>query len=298
MAKEEHFLEMLTDVTPIEPVRAIAERYRGVLPMAVASGGYREVIGKTIRFVGITDWFDAMVCAEDTARHKPEPDVFLEAARRLGVADPTKCVVFEDTDIGLEAARLAGMLGILQAGAGFVPLDPRHPDERLAWVLQDAGCDALVTQKRHLGRVERLGLHHVLCLDDAHPSEPTLVLRAESEPRSLAYVVYTSGSTGRPKGAVLTHGSMTWNTVNFLAHVDVLSTDKALCIAPLFHCVGLGQVTLPTLFKGGSVEVLPKADPGLVLARVSEAGITSFSAVPTMLKMMCEHPSWDSADLS
>ena len=81
-----------------------------------------------------------------------------------------------------------------------------------------------------------------------------------------ALILYTSGTTGRPKGAVLTHGSMTWNTVNFLAHVDVLSTDRALCIAPLFHCVGLGQVTLPTLFKGGSVDVLPKADPGLVLA--------------------------------
>src|SRR6185437_681751 len=108
----------------------------------------------------------------------------------------------------------------------------------------------------------------------------------------------TSGTTGRPKGAVLTHGSMTWNTVNFLAHVDVLSTDKALCIAPLFHCVGLGQVTLPTLFKGGSVDVLPKADPGLVLQWVSQERITSFSAVPTMLQMMCEHPSWDAADLS
>jgi fatty-acyl-CoA synthase len=78
----------------------------------------------------------------------------------------------------------------------------------------------------------------------------------------------------------------------------VLSTDRALCIAPLFHCVGLGQVTLPTLFKGGSVEVLAKADPGLVLERVSAARITSFSAVPTMLQMMCEHPSWAAADLS
>ena len=113
-----------------------------------------------------------------------------------------------------------------------------------------------------------------------------------------ALILYTSGTTGRPKGAVLTHGSMTWNTVNFLAHVEVLSTDRALGVAPLFHCVGINQVTLPTLFKGGSVELMPKADPGQVLERVSAAGITSFSAVPTMLQMMCEHPSWDTADLS
>ena len=98
-------------VTAIEPVREIAERYRGKLPTAVATGGYRDVITRTLRVVGMSDWFDAMVCAEDTARHKPEPDVFLEAARRLNV-EPTKCVVFEDTDIGLEAARRADMHGV------------------------------------------------------------------------------------------------------------------------------------------------------------------------------------------
>ena len=109
--KEERFLEMLNDVTPIEPVRAIAEAYRGKLPMAVASGGYRDVITRTVKFVGMAEWFDATVCAEDVTRHKPEPDVFLEAARRLN-ADPARCVVFEDTDIGLEAARRAGMTGV------------------------------------------------------------------------------------------------------------------------------------------------------------------------------------------
>lgn len=111
VAKEEHFLDMLNDVTAVEPVREIAERYRGRLPMAVASGGYRDVIARTVAFVGMTEWFDAMVCAEDVTKHKPEPDVFLEAARRLN-ADPARCVVFEDTDIGLEAARRAGMLGV------------------------------------------------------------------------------------------------------------------------------------------------------------------------------------------
>lgn len=111
VAKEEHFLDLLHTVTAIEPVQAIAEAYRGKLPQAVASGGYRETITRTLQFVGMADWFDAMVCAEDVTRHKPEPDVFLEAARRLGV-DPARCVVFEDTDIGLEAARRAGMVGV------------------------------------------------------------------------------------------------------------------------------------------------------------------------------------------
>ena len=107
-AKESAFLDFLHEVTPITEVVAVAAAYRGRLPMAVASGGYRAVVLQTLTKIGVGDWFDAVVCAEDTARHKPEPDVFLEAARRLGVP-PETCVVFEDTDIGLEAARRAAM---------------------------------------------------------------------------------------------------------------------------------------------------------------------------------------------
>ncbi len=109
--KESAFLESLDAVRPLEVVVAIAAAYRGRLPMAVASGGYRETITRTLDRLGIGDWFDAIVVAEDTKRHKPEPDVFLEAARRLGVP-PESCVVFEDTDIGLEAARRGGMKSV------------------------------------------------------------------------------------------------------------------------------------------------------------------------------------------
>lgn len=109
--KERLFVDNIDGVAPIVPVVEIAAAHRGRLPMAVASGGYREVVGRTIERLGIRDWFEAMVTAEDTERHKPEPDVFLEAAKRLGVAADA-CVVFEDTDLGLEAARLAGMLGV------------------------------------------------------------------------------------------------------------------------------------------------------------------------------------------
>lgn len=110
--KESHFLSLLHEVKPLTAVVAIAARYRGQLPIAVATGGYRSVIEQTLGIIGILDWFDASVCAEDTARHKPEPDVFLEAARRLGDIPPAVCVVFEDTDIGLDAARRAGMMSV------------------------------------------------------------------------------------------------------------------------------------------------------------------------------------------
>jgi HAD superfamily hydrolase (TIGR01509 family) len=76
--------------------------------MAVASGSHRRLVQLTLAQVGIADWFPVVVSAEDTTRHKPEPDVFLEAARRLGVG-PERCVVYEDADLGIEAARRAGM---------------------------------------------------------------------------------------------------------------------------------------------------------------------------------------------
>jgi beta-phosphoglucomutase-like phosphatase (HAD superfamily) len=110
-AKEEAFLHRMGEIRPIEKVVALARAGRGNTPMAVASGGYRQLVEKTLRQIGVLDWFPVRVTAEDTLRHKPEPDVFLEAARRLGVA-PADCTVYEDTDLGLEAARRAGMRGV------------------------------------------------------------------------------------------------------------------------------------------------------------------------------------------
>ena len=112
-----------------------------------------------------------------------------------------------------------------------------------------------------------------------------------------AVILYTSGTTGSPKGAVLTHRNVVFNTMNQLAHVDVLSTDRALCIAPLFHATGLGQVSLPTFFKGGTVVVAPRFDAQSVLADIEELGITAFCGVPTMLQLLCDHEAFPGADL-
>ena len=76
--------------------------------MAVASGSCRDVLHQTLAHLGIASWFQAIISSEDTERHKPEPDVFLRAAESIGVS-PAHCLVYEDTDIGLQAASAAGM---------------------------------------------------------------------------------------------------------------------------------------------------------------------------------------------
>jgi beta-phosphoglucomutase family hydrolase len=112
--KEQAFVDSLDQpdsVRPIEVVVEIARRRRQEGAIAIASGGSRELVHRTLNLIGLADWFQVVVTAEDTPRHKPEPDVFLEAARRLGVA-PADCTVYEDTDLGLEAARRAGMASV------------------------------------------------------------------------------------------------------------------------------------------------------------------------------------------
>jgi HAD superfamily hydrolase (TIGR01509 family) len=110
--KEQTVLLRVGEVQPIPAVVEIARRYREAgRPIAIASGGSRAMVERTLRQIGLYDWFPVIVTAEDTTRHKPEPDVFLEAARRLGVP-PANCTVYEDTDLGLEAARRAGMRAV------------------------------------------------------------------------------------------------------------------------------------------------------------------------------------------
>ncbi len=102
------FFDYLHDVDAFDAVAAVARHFRGRVPMAVASGGQRPIVEATLRALDLLPLFDAIVAVEDVAHSKPAPDVFLEAARRLKAA-PTACLVFEDSDEGLEAARRAGM---------------------------------------------------------------------------------------------------------------------------------------------------------------------------------------------
>ncbi len=106
--KESLFAETLHLVRPIEHTTSVARRHRGTIPLAVATGATDDICQRILNQLEIHDWFDAIVSADQVERHKPNPDVFLEAARRLGVS-PEHCLVYEDTDPGLEAARRAGM---------------------------------------------------------------------------------------------------------------------------------------------------------------------------------------------
>jgi fatty-acyl-CoA synthase len=235
---------------------------------------------------------------EATARHLRELGV--SAGERVAYLGPNSV----DTFVCFFAtARLSAV---------FVSLNTRLAAPEIGYMLQDSAPAVLVhgpecADLAHAAAPGAHGVKHVLTVAELREATASVRRRdsvAVPWPDHLVdlddpvLILYTSGTTGRPKGAVLTHGNITWNTVNQLAHIDVLSSDVALCVAPLFHVTGLGQVSMPTLLKGGTVVVVPKFDPGAFLALVERHRATSFSAVPTMLQMMCDHPDWAEADLS
>jgi len=106
--KLDEFFTIQHLVTAIEPVAALARKYCGILPMAVGTGGHREAVEKTLEITGLRKYFDIIVTANDVERHKPDPETFLRCAVLMGV-EPRFCEVFEDGDLGIEAAERAGM---------------------------------------------------------------------------------------------------------------------------------------------------------------------------------------------
>ena len=95
-------------VKPILPVVAIVEKYHGILPMSVGTGGHREAVERTLEITGLRRYFDIIVTANDVTNFKPHPETFLECARLMNI-DPGQIEVFEDGDLGIEAAIAAGM---------------------------------------------------------------------------------------------------------------------------------------------------------------------------------------------
>lgn len=106
--KEHCYLGMIPRVRPKTDVVELARAHHGKLPMAVASGGHRDLVEPTLEALGIADLFSVVITYGDYKNGKPAPDPFLKAAELLGV-EPVHCLVFEDSATGIEAAHAAGM---------------------------------------------------------------------------------------------------------------------------------------------------------------------------------------------
>jgi fatty-acyl-CoA synthase len=111
-------------------------------------------------------------------------------------------------------------------------------------------------------------------------------------------IYYTGGTTGLPKGAVLTHGNMTWNSVNTLTSWGMHGQHKAALQLPFFHIGGPNIFMAPLVHAGGTTILCSGFDPDETFDLVEHSGITHYVAVPTMFQMLQEHPRWQEADFS
>lgn len=109
--KEGLYYELLPQLKAIPEVLEHIEAQHGHIPFAVVSGGHLSSVTRSLTTVNLLDRFETMVCAEDYVNSKPAPDAFLLAAERLGI-EPRDCLVFEDTELGIEAATAAGMASV------------------------------------------------------------------------------------------------------------------------------------------------------------------------------------------
>jgi HAD superfamily hydrolase (TIGR01509 family) len=109
--KEHLYYDNISRLQVVPEVVEHIEAMYGKIPFAVVSGSTRESVVKSLEAVGLLDKFETLVCAGDYAKSKPDPEPFLLAASRLGVA-PAACLVFEDTDMGIQAATAAGMASV------------------------------------------------------------------------------------------------------------------------------------------------------------------------------------------
>lgn len=110
--KEAEYERMMHKMKPIEPVINLLKQYHGKLPIAVGTGGYTRLAWKTLEIIGLKDYIEILVSANDVQNPKPHPETFLRCAEQMGV-EPAVCQVFEDGEPGMIAAREAGMIATL-----------------------------------------------------------------------------------------------------------------------------------------------------------------------------------------
>ncbi|HEV7905478.1 MAG TPA: amino acid adenylation domain-containing protein [Pyrinomonadaceae bacterium] len=149
---------------------------------------------------------------------------------------------------------VVGILGVLKAGGGYVPLDPDYPAQRISFMLEDARASVLLTQRRLAGSLPH-GAAEVICLDSdwgAIAGESEENLSSGATPENLAYVIYTSGSTGRPKGVLITHRNVINHSWAIATRLDFTAADRIL----QFHSIsfdGAVEEYFPIWFSGGTL---------------------------------------------
>ncbi|WP_346364369.1 non-ribosomal peptide synthase/polyketide synthase [Bosea sp. (in: a-proteobacteria)] len=191
---------------------------------------------------------------------------------------------------------VVALYGILRAGAAYVPLDPDHPRERLAFLIADADPPVVLTQE-HLASRLPASSAAVVCLDarwpeiDRHrPTRPLAAAAAAAD--DLAYVIHTSGSTGRPKGVGVSHRAISNRLAWMQRAYGLEAGDRVLQKTPMSFDVSVWEFFWPLAYGARLVLARPgeHRDPAALIALIRAQTITTLHFVPSMLRAFLEHP--------
>jgi amino acid adenylation domain-containing protein len=195
---------------------------------------------------------------------------------------------------------VAAMVGVLKAGAAFLPLDPRDPDRRLSATLDRSGARLVIAGPESeaaaaqalapAGPAEPLAAARLLPLDTALRHEAAPAAPTPTAPRDPAYVIYTSGSTGTPKGALVAHAGLLNHLRAKIASLGLGPEDVVAQTAPQSFDIVVWQALAP-LVAGATVRVLADEethDPVRLLQAVERERITIFETVPSMLRQLLD----------
>ena len=187
---------------------------------------------------------------------------------------------------------VVALLGILKAGAAYVPLDPDYPADRLRFMLSDAQVPVLLTQARLVSKLPP-NAARVVCLDTAWEAiarENAEAPVPEVRPDDLAYVIYTSGSTGQPKGAMNTHRGICNRLLWMQDAYRLTSADRVLQKTPFSFDVSVWEFFWPLLTGAALVLARPRGhqDSGYLADLIREQGVTTLHFVPPMLAVFLE----------
>jgi amino acid adenylation domain-containing protein len=244
---------------------------------------------------------DRSVSVGELARHA---EALGGQLRGLGVR-PDDCVgVFAEPSLGLMTAAW----GVLFSGGAYLPLSPDYPEDRLRYMIEDAGVGIIVTQEALAARLSRLAPPDTRIVtvrevgsagtDDTADAarsnghgryEPQHAGRGELRPHHLAYVIYTSGSTGKPKGVMIEHRSIV-SQMRWLASAHGIGADTVILQkTPMSFDAAQWEILAPV--NGATVVVGTPGihrDPELVIETVNRHGVTALQCVPTLLQALID----------
>ena len=218
-------------------------------------------------------------------------------------ADQVACMLADlgiqpEASVGICVERspemVAGLLGIMQAGAAYVPLDPAYPAERIAFIARDSGARVLLSHKPLAGRLPQFQ-GDVLWLDEL-PSEPRASRQSPlppAGPDALAYILYTSGSTGVPKGVLGTHRGAI-NRMSWMWREFPFADGEICCQKTSLNFVDSVWEVFGPLLRGVPLVIVPDhdlKDPRRLGALFVEQGITRIVLVPSFLRALLESGS-------